>query len=402
MIEKLTNFSTDNKIGFITAVLTFLGVAIAFAALLESLGLFDKPQSAGETGIVNVQQVADGGTVNITNGIPFEKYQQDLEQREQKIRRLIQDAHNAQLQQQLEKQLVAVQTKLQNSESSYKDYIKELQERIKRLEALKGQLPDALIEQAIHALQNGNSDQADQLFAEVLKQTEAPIKVAAEASFQRAKIAKENIDYHNALKHYERAAQLAPENTVYLNDYALMLKEMGYVDKAIEFYEQALASDLHTYGEDHPEVAIRLNNLGSAWQDKGELDKAIAYYKQALASDLHTYGEEHPNVARDRNNLGSAWKDKGELDKAITYYEQALASDLRTYDEDHPKVATRRNNLGWAWQDKGELDKAVNYLQVAFDGFKNAYGDEHPSTRKVKANLQGVKAERAKQLEAEK
>ena len=40
---------------------------------------------------------------------------------------------------------------------------------------------------------------------------------------------------------------------------------MGEYDKAIEYYELALASDLKTYDEDHPNVAIRRNNLGAAW-----------------------------------------------------------------------------------------------------------------------------------------
>ena len=91
------------------------------------------------------------------------------------------------------------------------------------------------------------------------------------------------------------------------------------------YYEQALASDLKTYGEDHPNVALRRNNLGGAYKDLGEYRKAIRYYEQALASDLKTYGEDHPDVAIDRNNLGT-YQAKGEVDRAIRYYEQAVTS----------------------------------------------------------------------------
>jgi len=66
-----------------------------------------------------------------------------------------------------------------------------------------------------------------------------------------------------------------------------------------------------------------------AWQAPGEYHKAIGYYEQALASDLRTYGRGPSRFARDRNNLGSAWHDLGEYHKAIGYYEQALVSDLR-------------------------------------------------------------------------
>jgi len=307
-----------------------------------------------EAGSHSQNLVIDGNQATVQFGVSFEQYKQDLREKEEKIEALMyqfgelkgQSKSNENRQHELATELAAVQQKLQNTESSYQEYIQELQQRIKRLEVLKGQLPDEVILAAKQALQNGDNEQADQLFAKVQEQAEAPIKVAAEASFQRAQIATDNIDYHNALAHYERAAQLTPDNTLYLNEYGSILHDMGYVNKAIEYYEQALTSDINTYGENHPQVA--------------------------------TY----------RNNLGSAWKQKGELDKAIGYFEQALASDINTYGEDHPNVATERNNLGLAWQGKGELDKAIEYLQLAFDGVRNVYGDEHPSTQTVKANLE--------------
>lgn len=55
----------------------------------------------------------------------------------------------------------------------------------------------------------------------------------------------------------------------------------------------------------------------------GQYDKAIEHYEKAMASDLKTFGPEHPNVATVWNNLGLAWASKGETNKAIGYYEKA-------------------------------------------------------------------------------
>jgi len=479
MIESLQALFFNEKTGIV------IGFIAASIALLQYI--HQRKQKTDATAITNAEQVVaakqvsgnaitnkqsfeaselsqpvfvEGNAANIQiTGVPFEQYRQDLDKKEQEIRELIKqnselqhsasdtvqsDPNNAQRQHELKTELAAVQHKLQNTESSYQEYIQELEERIKRLEALKGQLPDNVIDAAKQALQNGDNKQADQLLAKVQEQAEAPIKVAAEASFQRAKIAKDNIDYHNALTHYERAAQLAPDNTKYLNDYGLMLREMGDMDSAIVYLEQALAIDRKTRGEDHPSVATRRNNLGLAWQDKGELNKAIVYleqaltivinthgeqhpyvatsrnnmgsawhqkgeldkaidcFEQALASDINTYDEHHPAVSRDRNNLGLVWYDKGALDKAIEYFELALASDINIYGEHHPSVARGRNNLGSAWQGKGKLDNATEYMQLAFDGYRKVYGDEHYLTKRAKANLEKVQLKRAKQLEAEK
>ena len=46
-----------------------------------------------------------------------------------------------------------------------------------------------------------------------------------------------------------------------------------------------------------PTTTTVWNNLGSAWYNLGQHEKAIEYYEKALASGLKTYGKEHPHVA---------------------------------------------------------------------------------------------------------
>jgi tetratricopeptide (TPR) repeat protein len=43
--------------------------------------------------------------------------------------------------------------------------------------------------------------------------------------------------------------------------------------------------------------ATDYNNLGSTYSDKGEYDKAISYYEKALAIGRRFLGEEDPNLA---------------------------------------------------------------------------------------------------------
>lgn len=114
------------------------------------------------------------------------------------------------------------------------------------------------------------------------------------------------MQYQQALKHYQKAVQLAPDNTNYLNDLGFIYDTLANHQKAIDYFELALASGLKTYGEDHPKVAIRRNNLGSAWDSLGEYQKAIDYYELALQAVLKTFDELHPTVVTIRNNLEKA------------------------------------------------------------------------------------------------
>ena len=88
--------------------------------------------------------------------------------------------------------------------------------------------------------------------------------------------------------------------------------------------------------QDQTTNSITSSQLGSSWYVKGEYDKAIEYFQQALASEIDNFGEAHPNVATIRNNLALAWKAKGQYDKAIAYYELALASQDIELSRHHP------------------------------------------------------------------
>jgi len=179
-----------------------------------------------------------------------------------------------------------------------------------------------------------------------------------------------------------------PEVATCRNNLGLVWKVLGEYEKAIDYYELALASNLKTYGEQHSSVATCRNNLGDAWQALGKDEKAIDYFELALTSDLKTYGAQHPEVARDRNNLGLAWRVLGEYEKAIDYFELALASGLKTYGEQHPKVATRHNNLGSAWHSLGEYKKAIDCYKEALTILHKVFGDEHPNIKTTQENLE--------------
>jgi tetratricopeptide (TPR) repeat protein len=189
-------------------------------------------------------------------------------------------------------------------------------------EKLSVQLSPDRIKQAKKAIAEGNPTLAESLLQEV---DASGVQQSADASYQLGLLAKDRVDYEKAWNALTRAAELAPDNSLYLNGAGRIASTLGRYDVAIEYYNKALAIDLETYGPDHPKVATLWNNLGGAWVSKGEYDKAIKYLDKALASDLKTYGLDHPKVAISWNNLGSAWKNKSDYRKAREYFSKALA-----------------------------------------------------------------------------
>lgn len=319
-------------------------------------------------------------------GISLKEHEESLKRREQEIREEIKEAQEKDQEkiQILEMQLNALDQKLSNPEKDLEDHKKLLAKTEQALEQQSGLEPEEL-EQAKVALKKGDTDKAEELFEKVLKTEEKSIEHSAEASYILGRLAQDRVDYEVAWKALTRAADLAPDNSQYLNEAGMMAHTLARYDEAIGYYEKALDLDLKAHGPEHPNLAAYWNNLGDAWRNIGEYNKSIEFYERALASDLKTFGPEHPNVAIYWNNLGAVWQVKGEDDKAIEYIEKALASDLKNFGSDHPQVASIWNNLGGAWQNKGDTSKAREYFNMALEVFQKA-GLEH-RVRLVEGNI---------------
>ncbi|EGD83660.1 hypothetical protein PTSG_12145 [Salpingoeca rosetta] len=194
--------------------------------------------------------------------------------------------------------------------------------------------------------------------------------------------------YETALAVYLRTEGEKGRNVAALyNNLGIAYKNKGEYDKAIYFYEKDLAITVETVGEKHPSTANTYGNLGLAYYSKGEYDKAIAYHEKALAVFVETLGEKHPSTASTFNNLGLAYGSKGDYDRAIAFYEKDLAITVETLGEKHPSTARTYNNLGEAYRHKGEYDRAIAFYEKDLAVTVETLGEKHPSTANTYNNL---------------
>ena len=135
--------------------------------------------------------------------------------------------------------------------------------------------------------------------------------------------------------------------------------DLGQVDKAIEYHEQALVI-AREIGDRRGEGS-RLGNLGSAYYHLGQVEKAIEYYEQALVI-AREIGDRRGEGA-DLGNLGSAYYQLGQVDKDIEYHEQALVI-FREIGDRHGE-GNELGNLGLAYYQLGQVDKAIEYYEQA-------------------------------------
>jgi len=77
---------------------------------------------------------------------------------------------------------------------------------------------------------------------------------------------------------------------------------MSRLKEARELYERALEITIKLRGRVHYHVATLQNNIAVILKQTGEFEKAIEMYNAALVLRKHLNGKDHPNVAQVRFN----------------------------------------------------------------------------------------------------
>lgn len=138
-----------------------------------------------------------------------------------------------------------------------------------------------------------------------------------------------------------RAAQLAPDNALYRQNYGLLLAEAGELAAAEEQFLKILRAN--------PASAAAHNYLGMTRQRLGRFDEAIAAYREALRLA--------PRDAGAANNLGFCLFERGDFEGAAEWLRLSLAAA--------PGNAMAHSNLG-------NVLRAVGQPQAALESYRSA------------------------------
>ena len=181
-----------------------------------------------------------------------------------------------------------------------------------------------------------------------------------------------------ALREFEKALALDPNNAEALLNLAAIKRGEGNVELAQHFIERALAVDPSSIGA--------LAQLAEIQRDQGELDEAIRLFAAALAINdsqpfvwmgvgdvlqragrydeaveaFETVLALDPDSFKARYNLGVTYSNMGREDDALAIYAKALELAPK-----HPEAAAARNNLGAMRLARGEKDAALAHFEAA-------------------------------------
>jgi CHAT domain-containing protein/tetratricopeptide (TPR) repeat protein len=167
-----------------------------------------------------------------------------------------------------------------------------------------------------------------------------------------------------------------------LTNMGSVLEALGQEDRALRFYERALAvQERLCKDRDDPHLAFTLTSLGSVLRVLGRADKGLPFSERALKMSERLYrGRDHPVLAGSLDEMGCALRALGQAEKALPYHERALQIDERLYkDQDHPDLARSLLHLGHAFRDLEQPDKALPFAERGLQMRERLYKDmDHP------------------------
>jgi tetratricopeptide (TPR) repeat protein len=148
---------------------------------------------------------------------------------------------------------------------------------------------------------------------------------------------------------------------IFLGNLGIAYAELGQVERALEYYQQALEISRET--GDQSGESRDLGNLGIAYRHLGQLERAIGYHEQALeiAREIGDRNGEGGHLG----NLGTAYRHLGQVGLAIEYYEQALEISRETGDRN--EEGNHLGNLGNAYYSLGQVERAIEYHEQALE-----------------------------------
>ncbi|MFN7713641.1 MAG: tetratricopeptide repeat protein [Curvibacter sp.] len=229
----------------------------------------------------------------------------------------------------------------------------------------------ALIHQALHFLQAGQLDAAEQPLQRVLQSQPRDFdalhmmgvvqamrgnpRAAVDLFRKAASINKRHHLLHfnlgtalaelgedgEAIESYRRAVKLAPEHAESWLNLGSSLINVGHFDEAAQASTQALAVN--------PQLAQAFNNLGVARQKLGQFALALESFDRALALQ--------PDLVEALNGRGLALMDREQTEQALTHLQQVV--------QRYPAHAVLRNSLGMVLRKVLRLDEALESFRLA-------------------------------------
>ncbi|CAF2600238.1 unnamed protein product [Rotaria sp. Silwood2] len=167
-----------------------------------------------------------------------------------------------------------------------------------------------------------------------------------------------------ALNCYLKADKMMSSSAVF-NNIGLSYRQKRQWDKALEFFNKALARDQHDWPNGHYRIGITLDNIGRTYNGQGKYRRALKFHFRGLKMKQLTLPEDHKDIGISFNNIGLTYNDLEMYDEALVYLMRAVDIYKMCLPEIHREQGILFDNIAIAYRFKEQWNECFYYYQLA-------------------------------------
>lgn len=203
-------------------------------------------------------------------------------------------------------------------------------------------------------------------------------------------------EYHWALLVYGKLVEIHvqdngadhPKVAHAFSDMALVLKEQGKLDEAMELYSASLDIYKMAKGDENELVAETYVNMALVMKDQGKLEEAMDLLRKSLKiNDKGVVGEVPSSVATTYSHMATILRMQGKLDEAMQLYEISLKVERGSFGGGHWSVAETLQNMAIVLSIKGKFEESMTIFQDSLEITKKQLGENHSSVAVAYRNM---------------
>lgn len=182
---------------------------------------------------------------------------------------------------------------------------------------------------------------------------------------------------------------------------AFYLERRGQVDRAGQFYRNALSMLEAEKGQNHPDLVTILNNLGLIYESQGRYKEAERLMQRALTVREISLGPAHPSTQKSLGNLAFLFCQQGRLDEAESLTLHGIAVLEREQGELHPSLVPALVSLADLYLVRLKYASAEALCERALSILERASGRDNAETANILDTLATIYSAQSKYLGAE-
>ncbi len=166
----------------------------------------------------------------------------------------------------------------------------------------------------------------------------------------------------------------------------------GQLALAADAYAEALAIQLDSLGEYHPDVVVTLANIATLDLRQKNVAAAVADGLRAVAAAGHLQESERAFAANAYTAYGNALIEARRPHEAIPMLEKSVAIYHDMLPADHPLAAGAESALGLAQALDGDIDRGRDLALAAYQRLLAKFGEANEATRLAHDHLARIDA----------